>query len=127
MPVDELISRLAHVRQVGEGRYKACCPAHDDGSPSLSIKEEPSGKILLHCFAGCGASAVMDALELSLSDLFAEPLDHHMTGNYRRKSDPTVDDLILEIGKGRRANGKRLTEAHKREEQEAWLRQQRAN
>jgi putative DNA primase/helicase len=42
--------------------YVACCPAHEDRDPSLSIKQTPSGKILVHCFAGCTQEAVVDAL-----------------------------------------------------------------
>jgi DNA primase len=40
----------------------ACCPAHDDRNPSLSIREA-DGKILLHCHAGCSQGDVIAALE----------------------------------------------------------------
>jgi putative DNA primase/helicase len=39
-----------------------CCPAHDDGTPSLSVTEAANGKVLWHCFAGCSQAAVTDAL-----------------------------------------------------------------
>ena len=39
----------------------ACCPAHDDRSPSLSISER-DGKLLVHCHTGCDQQAVWDAL-----------------------------------------------------------------
>lgn len=42
--------------------YMARCPAHEDRDPSLSIKQGPSGKILVHCFGGCTQEAVVDAL-----------------------------------------------------------------
>jgi putative DNA primase/helicase len=38
------------------------CPAHDDRTPSLSVRPG-SVRLLLHCFAGCDASAVLRALE----------------------------------------------------------------
>lgn len=41
----------------------APCPAHEDRSPSLSIREDPSGKILVHCFSGCRQSDVITALK----------------------------------------------------------------
>jgi hypothetical protein len=43
-------------------RWMARCPAHDDRTPSLSIREAPSGKLLVHCFAGCKQDQVIDAL-----------------------------------------------------------------
>jgi hypothetical protein len=36
----------------------------------LSIREADDGKVLLKCWAGCGASDIVGALGLSLSDLF---------------------------------------------------------
>src|ERR1019366_8119180 len=43
--------------------YMACCPAHEDSSPSLSIKED-GGKVLLHCHAGCSQRDVVEALKV---------------------------------------------------------------
>ena len=40
----------------------ARCPAHDDGSPSLSIKDGTATELLLHCFAGCRFQDIADAL-----------------------------------------------------------------
>jgi putative DNA primase/helicase len=40
----------------------ARCPAHDDSTPSLSIRETRDGKLLVHCHAGCEQTAVIDAL-----------------------------------------------------------------
>lgn len=34
-------------------RHLVSCPAHNDKTESLSIRETPEGKILIHCFAGC--------------------------------------------------------------------------
>ncbi len=49
--------------------YKACCPAHDDQNPSLSIKEV-DGKLLLHCFAGCSPEKICSTIDCNISDLF---------------------------------------------------------
>lgn len=38
------------------------CPAHDDRTPSLSVRPGRT-RLLLHCFAGCDASAVLRALK----------------------------------------------------------------
>lgn len=53
----------------GKG-YTACCPAHEDKNPSLSISEDLSGKILIHCFSGCTPEAICEALSVKLNDLF---------------------------------------------------------
>ena len=68
--VDALLSRLSKVRKRSPGQWSAQCPAHDDKSPSLSVKETSDGRVLVHCFAGCGVDEVMDAIGLDLSDLF---------------------------------------------------------
>jgi len=42
------------------------CPAHDDHTPSLAVRER-GGQILLHCHAGCSQSAVIEKVrELGL-------------------------------------------------------------
>ncbi|MBK7393823.1 MAG: hypothetical protein IPI64_11085 [Chloracidobacterium sp.] len=51
------------------GGYMARCPAHDDKSPSLSVKSA-DGKILVHCFAGCTANEIVTSLGLNLFDLY---------------------------------------------------------
>ena len=71
---DKLLQPLHKVKQTGEYRWLTCCPAHDDKSPSLAIRED-NDRLLLHCFAGCSAYDVVSAVGLELSDLFAERPD----------------------------------------------------
>ena len=54
----------------GDG-WTAKCPAHDDGTASLSISTGDEGRTLLHCHAGCTPDAICAALGLKLSDLFS--------------------------------------------------------
>ncbi len=68
-----LLDRLEHVKATGQGKWLALCPAHDDRSPSLSIRET-GDRVLVHCFAGCAVSDVLLALGLSMADLFPERL-----------------------------------------------------
>lgn len=77
MSLDNVISRLNKVRRTGNGRYIACCPAHVDHTPSLAIRELDDGRVLIKCFSGCSAEAVLDAIGLTFSDLFAEPLQQY--------------------------------------------------
>lgn len=48
-----------------------CCPAHDDRTPSLSVTAG-ADRVLLKCQAGCATGAVVEALGLTLADLFDE-------------------------------------------------------
>lgn len=50
----------------------ATCPAHEDGSPSLSVREGHSA-LLVKCFAGCKNKDVVKALGLNMRDLFDNP------------------------------------------------------
>lgn len=73
MSADALLSSLAGgVRRTGEGRYLAKCPAHEDNSPSLSIREMPDGRVLVHCFAQCPVEDVLAAVGLTFDALFPE-------------------------------------------------------
>lgn len=76
MEVTDLLAQLKGVRG-RNGAWSARCPAHEDRSPSLSVKELPDGRILMHCFGGCGTDAVLGALGVQMTDLFPEPLGHH--------------------------------------------------
>ncbi|MCZ6718345.1 MAG: AAA family ATPase, partial [Gammaproteobacteria bacterium] len=40
----------------------ACCPAHDDKNPSLSVSNGSDERVLVHCHAGCPQEAVIAAL-----------------------------------------------------------------
>jgi hypothetical protein len=80
MSIDTLLSRLEGAKSVGHGKWIAKCPAHDDRSPSLAVREIEEGRILVHCFAGCGAADVVAAIGLALSDLFEKPLYHRAGG-----------------------------------------------
>jgi hypothetical protein len=94
MSADALLSRLDRVRRVGDGRWLARCPAHEDRSPSLSIRELDDGRVLLHDFGGCSFDAVVGALGIAMSELFPS----RMVGDYtRRERKPWSDRQLLEI------------------------------
>ena len=81
MNVDNLLSRLQKVRKgFNPNTWQACCPAHQDKSPSLALKALDDGRILLHCFGGCSQKEVTDALGIRTSDLFPASEYIHSTG-----------------------------------------------
>lgn len=69
MLIDDFLSSLDKVKPTGERSYAACCPAHDDHNPSLSISETTEGRILVHCHAGCTTASVLKAMNLAFADL----------------------------------------------------------
>ena len=82
--IDRLLDRLEGVREHGPCRWTGRCPAHDDRSPSLSIRELDDGRVLIHCFAGCSATDIVASVGLALRDLFPSsgvhtgwPYGHH--------------------------------------------------
>lgn len=76
-------------RKAGGG-WIARCPAHDDREPSLSICDADDGGILVHCFAGCVQSAVIEALQAKGLWTAAEP--RHPPDATRRSGSAARDD-----------------------------------
>jgi len=87
----KLLPRLESVRSTGKGRWLVCCPAHDDKTPSLAIRETDD-RLLIHCFAGCSPHEVVNAVGLELSDLFPEKIDT-ICGKSLSKPFPAADIL----------------------------------
>jgi hypothetical protein len=57
----ETIAKALGGRKAGVG-WVAQCPAHDDRTPSLSIREGGDNKVLVRCHAGCDQERVIAAL-----------------------------------------------------------------
>ena len=69
MTLNDFLGKLAYAKEAS-GQWMGRCPAHEDKTPSLSVKEGQDGAILLKCHAGCTTEAVVAALGLELADLF---------------------------------------------------------
>lgn len=74
----DLAHRCDKPRQLANGSWTACCPAHNDQSPSLSISDGNKGT-LVRCHAGCTPEAIMAALGRSMGDLFPPPPHARLT------------------------------------------------
>ena len=66
--LSDVLSRLQGVRREGR-QFKAICPAHADGTPSLSVRLGERG-VLLKCYAGCTHAEVIEAIGLRAQELF---------------------------------------------------------
>lgn len=71
--VDLVLSKLDKVRHAGNG-WEACCPAHADDKPSLTVGIGREGQVLLHCHSGnaCSFSEICEAIDLKPNDLWPE-------------------------------------------------------
>lgn len=128
--VDVILSRLNNVRKSSEGRWMACCPAHTDRSPSLSIREADDGTLLVKCFAGCNISNVMTAVGMTVADLFPNSPQNSLAQKTARlnwisnQSQAEVEAcrLRLDLAKDMRARGIRLTKSDMQTERHAFMR-----
>jgi hypothetical protein len=89
--VDNLLSHLDKVKPTAKGCFIARCPAHEDKSPSLTIRELDDGRVLLHCFGGCSVHEVLDAVGLDMAALFPPREIQH--GKPERRPFPAADVL----------------------------------
>ncbi len=95
MSTDMLLSRLDGVRKTGAGRWLARCPAHEDKSPSLSVRELDDSRVLLHCFASCSVEEVLASIGLDFDALFPErPIEH----GKRERRPFNAHDILATMG-----------------------------
>ena len=90
--LDKLLSRLDKVKRIANDRYTAICPAHDDRSPSLAIKDTDD-RLLLHCFCGCETAEVLSAIGLTFTDI----MPGQSKGNFKKDNKPFYAIDILAI------------------------------
>lgn len=77
MSIERLLGNLHKVKSTSRGRWMCQCPAHDDRSPSMHIKLEDDGKILINCKAGCGVEDILGAIGMEFADIMPAKTTHH--------------------------------------------------
>jgi hypothetical protein len=83
MSIENLLSRLDKVKSTGKDRWHCLCPAHDDKSPSMHIKLDGDGKILINCKASCEPLDILSAIGLEFGDLFPNDDRKHIKSQKR--------------------------------------------
>mgnify|MGYP000409722419 FL=1 len=88
------------VRETGNGQYSCRCPAHEDKSASLGIKEGDGNRILLNCFAGCDVKSILESVGLDWKDILP---DNKLYQAEKHKFNPfavlkMIRDEVLIIG-----------------------------
>jgi hypothetical protein len=80
---DALANAGKRITDNRQNHFMAQCPAHDDGRPSLGV-DYKGDKVMLRCYANCQNDEIVEALGLTLADLFDEAPDFtSRAGNLR--------------------------------------------
>ena len=75
----------------------ACCPAHGDRRPSLTLADAPDGRLFLHCKTGCDFRDVLAALRgRGLVDRHAPPQPPEPSEMARRRAEEEAEAVKRE-------------------------------
>ena len=97
--INDVLSKLDGVKQVGSNKWKAKCPVHNDNNPSMTVSLKDN-RVLCYCFS-CQATGkdVAEAIGLPVSSLFADKLQADKS-EWRRKKlleEKASDEMFLKI------------------------------
>jgi hypothetical protein len=122
MSIEKLLLNLDKVKRTSNNSWMACCPAHADKSPSLSIKDTGDGRLILKCFAGCETIDVLNAVGLDWDDVMppktqytptVKPVKHTIYATDALRILKTESQIItmaaMDITKGRTINDSELS------------------
>jgi len=117
--LDDIIPHLRKARITKHTHPRkaiACCPAHDDNNPSLSLSETPDGKLLWNCRAGCSQEAVYEKLKelVGMKPATAKPISE-------KQSTPTQPLTLSELARAKQLNSVKLHQWGVREEPDGKL------
>jgi hypothetical protein len=90
MNINNFLSYFEKSYRSGKDEYQCLCPAHNDKTASLSIKNLPDERILIHCFAGCAANDILGAVGLTFDDIVPKRL-----GDFKPVSKPFNPYAVL--------------------------------
>lgn len=107
--LEKVLGRLDKVKSTGRSKWVACCPAHDDQDPSLSITEASDGKVLLKCWAGCSAAEIVGAVGLEMRDLFPDG-DRLPRRTGPSRTAVAHEQMIVRVGAAALQRGEQLSE-----------------
>lgn len=117
--IEDIVSRLSKVKKTGPNNWLACCPAHDDRSPSMTLHAADDGRILVHCHSGCSFSEIVEAVGLGWEPWFPpKPVESDSLPRIRRPYPAgdvlealATETLIVTVAACNLKNGIELTEA----------------
>lgn len=108
MKYNEFIQYFNIKKHSSDTTCMAICPNHNDKEASLSITDGEE-KILMHCFAGCETSSILESIGLTEKDLFIEKKEKKM--EFLEKEYYYTDEKGNKLYKAMRYNPKRFVQA----------------
>ena len=93
----KMIAEALDGKKCGNG-YMCCCLVHDDKTPSLSVKDV-DGKTLVHCFAGCSQTEVIESLR-SMGLWHTSPNQKYAALTQQRTAEVEHAKLIIQLARG---------------------------
>jgi DNA-binding transcriptional ArsR family regulator len=120
LTLDAILPHLRTKRESkrnGERHVLACCPAHDDANPSLSLTEKADGTLLWKCFAGCSQEAVREALErlAGVRPATARPIAPRNGRTGKRSTPPYRPVRLAELAEAKQLDAEKIREWHAHE------------
>jgi len=130
MSLERLLNSLTKVKG-RKGSWTAACPAHEDKSPSLAVRQVEDGRILLHCFGGCSVHDVLVAVGMDMADLFPDNSENKKAIKPAFYATDLLrviafETLVVSIGASDMSKGKQLSEKDLQRMQKAAQRIQEA-
>lgn len=95
MSVETFLSALDKVKRNGKGQWVACCPSHQDKSPSMTIAETDDGRVLVHCFAGCSVEEILGAVGMGFDVLYPPKPERHEP--FKPMAKPFMAYSVIEV------------------------------
>lgn len=92
-----VLPKLQLVKKTADG-FQACCPAHPDNSPSLSLGYGTKHPVIFNCHAGCAPEDILKALGLEWADLTAPREERKQGGKFGRTEIISTYDYVDEHG-----------------------------
>jgi hypothetical protein len=81
----DILTHLQKVKRLGDGRYIALCPCHNDRNPSLGVTLKPDGKWLIRCFS-CGAKGIDVCNTLGIDPISLYPSNNNPRYEKQKRS-----------------------------------------
>ena len=84
-PINLVLARLDNPRPSGRNRWRCVCPSCGGNKSALSVGIGDDDAVLIRCWKGCDAAAVVGSLGLQLHELFPPQLSGHGSAPIRRR------------------------------------------